>query len=69
MFFSGLFATRTLKPNEPLGIYRGKIRRILPQTADEEYVWAVRLFSNFISTTFTCCHIDFKCSWCARFLY
>ncbi|CAF0907407.1 unnamed protein product [Rotaria sordida] len=38
---NGLFATRTLKPNEPLGIYRGKIRRILPQTADEEYVWAI----------------------------
>ncbi|CAF1089259.1 unnamed protein product [Rotaria sordida] len=37
---NGLFATRTLKPNEPLGIYRGKIRRILPQTADEEYVCA-----------------------------
>ena len=40
---SGLFATRALKPNEPLGIYRGKIRRTLPQTADEEYVWAVSL--------------------------
>ena len=40
-FSSGLFTTRTLKPNEPLGIYRGKIRRSLPQTADEEYVWAV----------------------------
>ncbi|CAF4116114.1 unnamed protein product [Rotaria magnacalcarata] len=38
---NGLFATRTLKPNEPLGVYRGKIRRILPQTADEEYVWAI----------------------------
>ncbi|CAF2440396.1 unnamed protein product [Rotaria sp. Silwood2] len=38
---NGLYATRTLKPNEPLGIYRGKIRRILPQTADEEYVWAI----------------------------
>lgn len=40
-FSSGLFATRVLKPNEPLGIYRGKVRRTLPQTADEEYVWAV----------------------------
>jgi hypothetical protein len=38
---SGLFATRVLKPNEPLGVYRGKVRRTLPQTADEEYVWAV----------------------------
>ncbi|CAF5061713.1 unnamed protein product, partial [Rotaria sp. Silwood1] len=38
---NGLFATRTLKPNEPLGIYRGKIRRTLPQTSDEEYVWAI----------------------------
>ncbi|UJR27087.1 hypothetical protein I4U23_008388 [Adineta vaga] len=38
---NGLFVTRTLKPNEPLGIYRGKIRRSLPQTADEEYVWAI----------------------------
>ena len=37
----GLFTTRALKPNEPLGVYRGKIRRSLPQTADEEYVWAV----------------------------
>ncbi|CAF1218334.1 unnamed protein product [Adineta steineri] len=38
---NGLFAKQTLKPNEPLGVYRGKIRRSLPQTADEEYVWAV----------------------------
>jgi hypothetical protein len=45
--YSGLFATRILKPNEPLGIYRGKIRRTLPQTADEEYVWAVSLFFEF----------------------
>jgi len=43
-FSSGLFATRVLKPNEPLGIYRGKVRRTLPQTADEEYVWAVSFF-------------------------
>ncbi|CAF0753621.1 unnamed protein product [Adineta ricciae] len=38
---NGLFTTRALKPNEPLGVYRGKIRRSLPQTADEEYVWAI----------------------------
>jgi len=38
---NGLFTTRTLQANEPLGIYRGKNRRILPQTADEEYVWAI----------------------------
>jgi len=51
-FSLGLFATRTLKPDEPLGIYRGKIRRSLPQTADEEYVWAVSLFLNLIVKNF-----------------
>lgn len=42
----GLFTTRTLAANEPLGVYRGKIRRTLPQTADEEYVWAVSRFAQ-----------------------
>ena len=43
LFFAslGLYTTKILPANEPLGIYRGKVRRVLPQTADEEYVWAV----------------------------
>jgi hypothetical protein len=66
---SGLFPTRVLKPNEPLGIYRGKIRRTLPQTADEEYVWAVSLYSNFSSELYLSIDIGIKCTWCTCFLY
>ncbi|CAF0968636.1 unnamed protein product [Didymodactylos carnosus] len=38
---NGLYAKQVILPNEPLGIYKGKIRRTLLQTADEEYVWAI----------------------------
>lgn len=58
---SGLFTTRALKPNEPLGVYRGKVRRTLPHTADEEYVWAVSYFS------FSTCHQQYFSSKSSRF--